>query len=98
MSHPWRFAPKSPLSVTHPELAAQWHPTKNAELTPGSGKKVWWQCAEGSPMGIANGESDVITSPLLDVCGLLAPAPEAGGLAAEALVAVGDVWGCRSGQ
>ena len=37
------------LATTHPELAAEWHPTKNENLTPqditfGSGKKVWWQC------------------------------------------------------
>jgi hypothetical protein len=43
---------KSPLSETHPDLAAQWHPTKNGELTPdkvlaGSGKKVWWRCPNG---------------------------------------------------
>ena len=43
---------KEPLSITHPELAAQWHPGKNDELKPdmvtaGSGKKVWWQCPEG---------------------------------------------------
>jgi hypothetical protein len=35
------------LASTHPELAAQWHPTKNhdltlADLTTGSGKKAWW--------------------------------------------------------
>lgn len=35
-----------------PELAAQWHPTRNGDLTPdqvtlGSGKKVWWQCDKG---------------------------------------------------
>lgn len=35
------------LATTHPELAAEWHPTKNGALTPeqvmpGSGKKVWW--------------------------------------------------------
>lgn len=35
------------LDLTHPELAAQWHPTKNGALTPemvtcGSNKKVWW--------------------------------------------------------
>ena len=40
------------LATTHPELAAQWHPTKNGELTPqmvvaGRNKKVWWQCAMG---------------------------------------------------
>ena len=35
------------LSVVNPELAAQWHPTKNGNLTPddvaaGSDTKVWW--------------------------------------------------------
>jgi hypothetical protein len=35
------------LSITHPELAAQWHPTKNGSLTPNdvtakNPKKVWW--------------------------------------------------------
>lgn len=35
------------LATTHPELAAQWHPTKNGELTPqqvsrGYRQKVWW--------------------------------------------------------
>ena len=37
------------LSVLYPDLAKEWHPTKNGKLTPkdftpGSGKKVWWQC------------------------------------------------------
>ena len=37
------------LETTHPELAKQWHPTKNGKLKPcnvasGSGKKVWWKC------------------------------------------------------
>ena len=38
---------KEPLSVTHPELAAQadgWDPTT---LTAGSNKKVGWKCSEG---------------------------------------------------
>ena len=40
------------LLVKHPELAKQWHPTKNGKLkpydvTPGSGKKVWWICEKG---------------------------------------------------
>lgn len=40
------------LQVVNPELAAQWHPTKNGELTPsqvtpGSEKKAWWQCQHG---------------------------------------------------
>jgi hypothetical protein len=43
---------KEPLSATHPELAAEWHPTKNESLTSndvtyGSGRKVWWLCAKG---------------------------------------------------
>ncbi len=41
------------LSITSPELAAQWHPTKNGDLTPdrviaGSARKVWWKCPKGS--------------------------------------------------
>jgi hypothetical protein len=44
---------KDPLSITHPQLATQWHPTKNGELTPaqvvaGSNKKAWWICFNGS--------------------------------------------------
>lgn len=40
------------LATTHPELAAQWHPTKNIPITPsqvtaGSHKKAWWLCDEG---------------------------------------------------
>ena len=40
------------LATTHPELAGQWHPTKNGSLTPrevmaGTRKKVWWQCEKG---------------------------------------------------
>ncbi|NDC47681.1 MAG: hypothetical protein EBZ61_01115 [Micrococcales bacterium] len=38
---------KKPLSETHPELAAEWHPTLNGDLTPdkvsaGSNVKIWW--------------------------------------------------------
>ena len=37
------------LQATRPDLAAQWHPTKNGALTPhdvteGSHRKVWWRC------------------------------------------------------
>lgn len=40
------------LASNHPQLAAQWHPTKNRELTPeqvgaGYDKKVWWMCEKG---------------------------------------------------
>ena len=39
------------LATTHPKLAAEWHPNLNGDLTPsdvvaGSGKTVWWQCAQ----------------------------------------------------
>ena len=40
------------LKAVNPGLASQWHPLKNGDLkpedvTPGSGKKVWWLCEKG---------------------------------------------------
>jgi hypothetical protein len=40
------------LATVYPELALQWHPTKNGELKPtdviaGSGKYLWWICPNG---------------------------------------------------
>ena len=40
------------LATTMPNLAKEWHPEKNNDLTPtdvkkGSGKKVWWICKNG---------------------------------------------------
>jgi hypothetical protein len=40
------------LASQLPELAAQWHPIRNRDLTPqmvvaGSQKKVWWKCPKG---------------------------------------------------
>lgn len=40
------------LGTTYPEIAAQWHKTKNGTLTPrsvvfGNHRKVWWQCEKG---------------------------------------------------
>eukprot|EP00128_Syssomonas_multiformis_P003597 Colp12_sorted_trinity150504_noHs@31701 len=47
----WRGVRKGTQSLlaAHPDLAQQWHPTKNGALTPdavsrASRKKVWWQC------------------------------------------------------
>jgi superfamily II DNA or RNA helicase len=42
----------TPLAGTHPEIAAQWHPTKNKSLTPnhvvaGSATRAWWKCMKG---------------------------------------------------
>ena len=44
---------KPSLAETHPEVAKQWHQTKNGDLTAGkvtqgSGKKVWWKCDKGN--------------------------------------------------
>jgi hypothetical protein len=40
------------LKKTFPNIAKEWHPTKNKNLTPkditqGSNKRVWWKCKEG---------------------------------------------------
>ena len=39
------------LEFLRPEIAIEWHSTKNGKLTAkdvscGSGKKVWWKCTE----------------------------------------------------
>ena len=39
------------FSITHPEVAAEWHPTKNGDLTPNdvtckNGKNFWWLCSK----------------------------------------------------
>ncbi|MAR31762.1 MAG: hypothetical protein CL884_06105, partial [Dehalococcoidia bacterium] len=45
---PRRWDPNRTLAKMRPELIAEWHPTKNADLTPhdvavSSGKRVWWK-------------------------------------------------------
>lgn len=42
----------TPLSESHPEIAAQWHPVLNGEITPsdtsiGTKTKYWWVCGKG---------------------------------------------------
>ena len=44
--------PENSLAEVNPELAKEWHPTKNNPLTPynftqSAKPKVWWQCDEG---------------------------------------------------
>lgn len=44
---------KNSFGGLYPEIAKEWHPTKNEKLTPydfsrRSGKKVWWKCRECS--------------------------------------------------
>lgn len=47
-----KAVPSNCLATLNPELVEEWHPTKNGSLTPfnitpGSGKKVWWKCSRG---------------------------------------------------
>jgi hypothetical protein len=47
-----KVTPDYNLYVLKPDLVKEWHPTKNVNLrprdvTPGSGKKVWWICEAG---------------------------------------------------
>ena len=47
-----RIRSNGSLATENPNLAQQWHPTKNGELTPydvtsKSGKRVWWLCEQG---------------------------------------------------
>ena len=44
------------IVTTHPDVAAQWHPTRNGDMTPdrvlaGSTKKYWWRCPVTCPEG-----------------------------------------------
>lgn len=47
-----KVVPSNSLRKTHPQLANEWHPTKNGGITPdqvtaGSHKNAWWKCAKG---------------------------------------------------
>lgn len=51
-------SPELSLAATYPELAAQWHPTLNGNLTPvdvlpGSDKPVYWLCEKGHHWKVA---------------------------------------------
>jgi len=53
-----RVSPARNLAALYPEVAATWHPTANAPLTPdevspASGKRVWWRCAAGHEWQVA---------------------------------------------
>ena len=48
----WRASITNSLASVAPDAAREWHPTKNASLTPrdvaaGSAKKYWWRCTDG---------------------------------------------------
>jgi hypothetical protein len=45
-----RLAKSNSLGTVNPELAKEWHPTKNGELTPfdvlpSTNRRIWWQCS-----------------------------------------------------
>jgi hypothetical protein len=47
-----RVSVTNSLGTRFPRIAGQWHPTKNgaltpADVTPGTNRKVWWQCVTG---------------------------------------------------
>ena len=47
-----RLSAEHNLAAQYPDLAAEWHPTRNrpltpAEVLPGANRKVWWQCRFG---------------------------------------------------
>jgi hypothetical protein len=47
-----RVSKTTSLAVRHPALAREWHPTRNAPLSPrdvttGTPRRVWWVCREG---------------------------------------------------
>ena len=51
-SHKRLVRGKNDLATTNPELAKEWHPTKNGDLLPsdvmyGQARKVWWICPVG---------------------------------------------------
>jgi hypothetical protein len=44
--------PRNSLAARFPEIAAEWHPTRNGEIKPeqviaGSAKPYWWKCPKG---------------------------------------------------
>lgn len=48
----YTYIKTSNLETKYPDMAKEWHPTKNGKLlpsmiTPGYSKKVWWQCPNG---------------------------------------------------
>jgi hypothetical protein len=49
--------PRGSLAAVAPEVATQWHPTRNGaleptQITPGSPRSVWWKCPEGPERGV----------------------------------------------
>jgi hypothetical protein len=52
LGYPTLYEVMASLLRNNPELAREWHPTKNGSLTPAdltlcSNKRVWWICTKG---------------------------------------------------
>ena len=52
---------RNSMRNTHPDLASEFHPTKNGEYTPddlkaGTNKKLWWECISCSHVWQAQGK------------------------------------------
>jgi hypothetical protein len=61
------------LATTHPNIAKQWHPTKNNGLTPfdftmGSEKRVWWKCDEGDDHEWESGIKNIVNGNKCPCC------------------------------
>jgi hypothetical protein len=65
---------RAPLSVSHPKLAAEWHPTRNAGLTPDSVTsdsqvRVWWLCPDKPEQAWQAVVADRVSGKALSPCG-----------------------------
>lgn len=54
-----------PLTVTHPDVAAEWHPVRNGSVTPdsvshGSARRAWWQHV--APDGVVHEWADTVAN------------------------------------
>jgi hypothetical protein len=61
------------LAAHAPDIAAQWHPTKNgallpSQVTPRSGIRVWWRCPEGPDHEWENAIGSRLSSPRCPFC------------------------------
>ena len=52
IGHGVTFGRIGALAIAYPQIADEWHPSKNGDLTPEeisahNNKKVWWKCSKG---------------------------------------------------
>lgn len=88
--------PGKSLADVMPNVAAQWHPTKNGDLKPhqafpGSNKPIWWKCDFGHVWRVSTA-SRAHTSSGCPICVTGPRAPKPGRSLAERCPASIDVW------